>query len=104
MLLFLPSGAPYFLWDTLDSKVMHSDGFADFMPDGSDGKESACSVGDLGLIPGSGRSVGEGNGYLLQHSCLENPMGRGVWQAIYSPLGHKESDIRVTNTFTYQMW
>ena len=73
---------PYFLWDTLDPKVIHSDGFADFIPGGSDGKESACSMGDLGLIPGSGRSVGEGNGYLLQHSCLENPMGRGVWQAI----------------------
>ena len=72
---------PYFLWGALDSKVIHSDGLADFIPGGSDGKESACSVGDLGLLPGSGRSVGEANGYLLQHSCLENPVGRGVWQA-----------------------
>ena len=45
-------------------------------PRGSDGKESACSAGDPGLIPGSGRSPGEGNGYPLQYSCLENPMDR----------------------------
>ena len=41
---------------------------------GSDGKESACSAGDPGLIPGSGRCPGEGNGSPLQYSCLENPM------------------------------
>ena len=41
-------------------------------PGGSAGKESACNVGDLGLIPGLGRSPGEGNGNLLQYSCLEN--------------------------------
>ena len=46
---------------------------------GSDGKESACSVGDPGSIPGSGRFPGEGNGYLLQHSCLENSMDRGAF-------------------------
>ena len=48
-------------------------------------KEFACSVGavrDVGLIPGSGRSPGEGNGNTLQYSCLENPMGRGDWRAI----------------------
>ena len=50
-------------------------------PRSSVGKESACSAGDLGSIPGSGRSPGEGNGNLLQYSCLENPMDRGVWQA-----------------------
>ena len=48
---------------------------------GSDGKESACSAGDLGSIPGSGRSPGEGNNYPLQYSCLENSMDRGAWQA-----------------------
>ena len=41
---------------------------------GSDGKASACNAGDPGLIPGSGRSPGEGNGNLLQHFCLENPI------------------------------
>ena len=48
---------------------------------GLDGKESACNAGDTGSIPGSGRSPGEENGNPLQYSCLENPMGRGVWQA-----------------------
>ena len=44
-------------------------------------KESACNEGDPGLIPGSGRSPGEGKGNTLQYSCLENPMDRGAWQA-----------------------
>ena len=44
-------------------------------------KASACNVGDLGLIPGSGRSPGEGNGNSLQYSCLENLMDGGVWWA-----------------------
>ena len=48
---------------------------------GSDGKESACHTGDSGLIPGLGRSPGEGNGYPLQYSCLENSTDRGAWQA-----------------------
>ena len=47
-------------------------------PGGSDGKASAYSVGDLGSIPGSGRSSGEGNGNPLQYSCLENPMDGGT--------------------------
>jgi len=51
-------------------------------------KESACNAGDPGLIPGSGRSPGEGNGNPLQYSYLENPMDRGVWQG-YSPWGLK---------------
>ena len=50
-------------------------------PAGSVGKESVCNVGDLGLIPGLGRSPGEGNGYSLLYSCLENSMDRGVWRA-----------------------
>jgi len=51
-------------------------------PGGSDGKESTCNGGDLGLIPGSGRSPGEGNSYPLQYSCLENSMDRGAWQTV----------------------
>ena len=50
-------------------------------PGGSDGKESACNAGDLGSVPGSGRSPGEGHGNPLQYSCLENPMDRGAWRA-----------------------
>ena len=48
---------------------------------GSDGKESARNVRDLGSIHGSGRFLGEGNGKPLQYSCLRNPMDRGVWWA-----------------------
>ena len=48
---------------------------------GSDGKASACNMGDPGLIPGLGRSPGEGNGNPLQYSCLENPRDGGAWQA-----------------------
>ena len=60
--------------------------FASSLPIGrfpgcSEGKESACNVGDLGSIPGSGRSPGEGNGNPLQYLCLENPMDGGAWQA-----------------------
>ena len=47
-------------------------------PDGSDSKAFACNAGDLGLIPWSGRSPGEGNGNPLQHSYLENPMDGGA--------------------------
>ena len=50
-------------------------------PGGSDGKESSGNVGDLGSIPGLGRSPGEGNVYPLQYSGLENPMDREAWQA-----------------------
>ena len=58
-------------------------------PGGSDGKASACNAGDPGSIPGLGRSLGEGNGNPLQHSCLENPMDVRA----YSPWGRKESDM-----------
>jgi len=61
-------------------------------PDVSDGKESACNVGDLGSIPGSRRSPGEGNEYPLQYSYLENPHGQRSL-AGYNPWGHKESDM-----------
>ena len=49
---------------------------------GSDSKEPTCNVGDLGLIPGLGRSPGGGHGNTLQYSCLENPMDSGAWLAI----------------------
>ena len=60
-------------------------------PGGSDGKGSACTAGDLGSIPGSGRSPRGGHGNPLQYSCLENPMNRGAWRG-YSPWGGKEWD------------
>ena len=52
-----------------------------YFPRGSDGKESACSAGDPGSIPGLGRSPEEGNGNPLQYSCVENPVDGGAWQA-----------------------
>ena len=61
-------------------------------PGGSDGKESAYSAGDRGLIPGLGRSPGEGNDNPLQYSCLENSHGQRSLVG-YSQLGRKESDM-----------
>ena len=64
---------------------------------------SACNEGELGLIPGSGRSPGEGNGNPLQYSCLENPMDREAWWATVH--GVAKSRIRLgdfTFTFTFQ--
>ena len=71
-------------------------------PVGSDGDESTCNTGDLGSIPGSGRSPREGNGNPLQYSCLENSMDRGAFGATVHG-GWKESDWQnwVTNTLTF---
>ena len=52
-------------------------------PGGSEFKASACNAEDLGSIPGSGRSPGEGNGNPLQYSCLENPMDGGAWWVLW---------------------
>ena len=68
-------------------------------PGGSEVKASACNVGDLGLIPGLGRSPGEGNGNLLQYSCLENLMDGGAWWAKVH--GVAKSQTRLSDfTFT----
>ena len=64
------------------------------------GKESACNAGDLGLIPGLGRSPGGGHDNPLQYSCLENPMGRGAWWAAVH--GVAKSRTRLSDfTFTF---
>ena len=57
------------------------------------GKETGCNAGDLGLIPGSGRSSGEWNGYPLQCSCLENSMDRGAWQTIVHGVSKTETGM-----------
>ena len=54
---------------------------------------NAGDPGDVGSIPGLGRSLGEGNGNPLQYSCLENPRGRGAWQATVHRVGHEDSDM-----------
>ena len=68
-------------------------------PGGSEGKESACSVGDLSLISGSGRSPREENGNPLQYSCLENPMDRGAWQATV----HRVAKSQQLSNFTLML-
>ena len=78
---FCPSS---FAFDRMSCKKL---GF----PGGLDGKESTCHARDLGPIPGSGRSPGEGNGNLLHDSCLGNPMERGAWPATVQKIA-KESD------------
>ena len=64
-------------------------------PGGSDGKESTCNSGDLGSMPGLGRSPGEGHGNALQYSCLRNPMDRGAWRATVH--GLTESRTRLSD-------
>jgi len=61
-------------------------------PGGSVGKEPTCNAGDVGCIPGSGRSLGEGNGNPLHDSCLGNPMDRRAWRATVHGVS-KESDV-----------
>ena len=62
-------------WRAIFVRIIHVYDF----PGGSDSKASAYNAGDLGSIPGLGRSSGEGNGTPLQYSCLENPVERGAW-------------------------
>ena len=68
--------------------------FVYVFPDGSNGKESACNAGDPGLIPGSGRFPGEGNGKPLQYSCLENPMDRGTWQTTVHGVAKSQTQLK----------
>ena len=79
-------GIPWTVQPMRLQRVRHDFHIQDF-PGGSDGKASVYNAGDLGLIPGSGRSPGEGNGNPLQYSCMENPVDGGAWT-----WGCKESD------------
>ena len=77
-------GHQHLLVKRQESLMEREDGKEMDFPGGSDGKESACSAGDLGSIPASGTSPGEGNGNPLQCSCLENPRGgEAPWAAVY---------------------
>ena len=67
---------------------------------GSDGKESVCIAGNLGLMPGLGRPPGEGNGNPLQYSCLENFMDRGAWWAMIH--GVTKSQTQMSDTHTHR--
>ena len=70
--------------------LKHDKGF----PGGSDSKASACNTGDLGSIPGLGRSPGEGNGNPLQFCCLENPRDRGAWWAAVSGVALSQTRLK----------
>ena len=73
-------------------------------PDGFADKESACSTGDTGDVgstPGSGRSTGEGNGNLLQYSCLENSLDRGAWRAIVHGVVKSWTVMKHAHTHTH---
>ena len=65
--------------NALSTKCDTGVSITNIFPGGSSGKASAYNVGDPGLIPGAGRSSGEGNDNPLQYSCLENLMDRGAW-------------------------
>ena len=67
-------------------------------PGDSVDKESACNAEVLGLIPGMGRSPGEGNGYPLQYSCQENPMDRGAWWATVHRVSKNQTQLRQFST------
>ena len=67
-------------------------------PRGSDGKESACNAGDLGSIPGLGRSPGEGNGNPLQYSCMGNAMDKGALWAVVHGFAKSQTWLRHTHT------
>ena len=83
--------APYVCNTTAECLTQQKYIFSWGFPDGLESKESACNAGDLGSIPGWGRSPGEGNDYPLQYSCLENPMDRGArWAVVHrvARVGH----------------
>ena len=83
-----------------DAKSIHRNHLVCCFPGDSEVKASASNAGDLGSIPGSGRSSGEGNGNPLQYSCLENPMDGGAWCAAVH--GVEKSRTRLSDsTFTF---
>ena len=92
-----PLGLFFFFFDIImNSYILKSSNVLRDFPGDSESKESACNAGDSGSIPGSGRSPGEGNGNPLYHSCLENFMDRGTWQAIVHKI--PKTQTRLTNT------
>ena len=72
------------------------------LPGGTNGKELVCQcslgISDICLIPGSGRSPGEGNGYPLQYSCLENPIDRGAWRSTAHGVAQSRTRLKELNT------
>ena len=73
-------------------------------PGGSDSKESACNAGDPGLIPGWGRSPGEGNGNPTQYACLENPMDRGAWKSTVHGVARARHYLATKPPPVFHLW
>ena len=91
---------PYTRRPTMEDYLRNS---GSYFPGGSEVKASACNVGDLGSIPGLGRSPGEGNGNPLQYSCLENPMGGGAWWATVHGVAKSRTRLSTfTLTFSFK--
>ena len=119
MLLMATSPLPPFVHSSITQIHVFFGGFPWWLS----GKESACNAGEVGLIPGSGRSPGGGHGNPLQFSCLENPMNRGAWWTavsraaqsdmtevtqqqqyflmLSSQTGRKQSKVRDLTNFVY---
>ena len=95
----MPQGLPSILPNDQALSFANVRGF----PGSSDIKASAYNAGDLGSIPGSRKSPGDGNGNPLQYSCLENPMDGGAWWAAYSPWGREEADTRERLHFHFSL-
>jgi len=81
------------IWTQLKQLSMHAPILTLGFLGGSHSKESACNAGDPGLIPRWKRNPGEGNGYPLQYSCLENSMNRGVWLATVHGVGKSQTQL-----------
>ena len=93
----LPLGVGWAQWLFSNKKNI-----AKVVPGGSDSKESTCGVGDLGSIPGLGRSPGEEDGYPFQYSCLRNSMDRGAWWATVH--GVTKSRTWLSDWLTNHFW
>ena len=82
------------------SPFLYMPAIYDDFPGSSGGKEYACNAGDLGLIPGSARCPGEGNGNPFQYSCLEKSVNRGAWRAAVHGVAKSQTWLRDTHTHT----
>ena len=82
---------------------IETDAYTLGIPGSSAGKQSACTVGDLGLSPGSGRSPGGGHGNSLQCSCLESPMDRGAWRATVYGVAESWTRLKQLSTLAGNM-
>ena len=107
-MLFLPHSKYFILWYIILESLIHLKCLASFdynyirlqgFPGGSEDRASACNAGDQGSIPGLGRSPGEGHGYPLQYSGLENPMDRGAWGATVHGVAKSQTRLSDNGNF-----